>query len=75
MAQEVATATLIFLKLFFFYKKLKIKKRRVIWKVLDTIGQIAKILNFGGWIAKIETLVFKLKNIVNFSHIIIMIGL
>jgi hypothetical protein len=36
-----------------------LKKLRAIWKVLDTIGQIAKI----------ETLMFKLKNIVNFERV------
>jgi hypothetical protein len=33
---------------FFFYKKLKIKKLGAIWEVLETIGQIEKIWNFGG---------------------------
>jgi hypothetical protein len=43
----------------FFYKKL--------WEVLNTIDQIEKIWNFGGWIVKIETLVFELKNVVYFG--------
>jgi hypothetical protein len=45
---------------------IKIKKLGAIWEVLDTIGQIENNWNFGGWIAKIETLVFERKNAVNF---------
>ena len=66
MAKGVATTTSIF-----FLKIKKLKKLGAIWEVLDTIGQIEKIWNFGGggWIAKIETLVFELKNAVNFGGI------
>jgi hypothetical protein len=57
--------------IFFFFikiKKIKNKKLGAIWEVLDIIGQIEKIWNFRGWIAKIETLVFELKNTVNFGE-------
>ena len=53
----MATTPQSFLK--FVYKKLKIKKLGAIWKILDTVSQIEKNWNFGGWITKIETLVFK----------------
>ena len=33
--------------IFIFIKKLKIKILGAIWEILNTIGQIAKILNFG----------------------------
>jgi hypothetical protein len=45
------------------------KKLGVIWEVFDTIGQIEKKLKLWGWIAKIETLVFELKNAVNFDEV------
>jgi hypothetical protein len=52
---------------FYFLFFIKNKKLLAIWEVLDTISQIEKIWNFGEWIAKIEILVFELKNAVNFE--------
>ena len=46
MAKGVATATPILFYFYFFIKK--IKNLGVIWEVLDTICQTAKIWNFGG---------------------------
>jgi hypothetical protein len=51
-----------------FFKKIKKnKKLGAIWKVLDIIDQIEKFWNFKGLDCKIETLMFKLKNAVNFG--------
>jgi hypothetical protein len=66
MAKGVATATPNFFKIFF----IKNKKLWAIWKILDTIGQIEKKLElWRGWITKIESLVFELKNVVNFGGV------
>ena len=57
----------IFFLIFFIKNFLYKKKIGAIWEVLDTISQIEKNWNFEEWIAKIETLVFELKNAVNFG--------
>ena len=62
----VAIATPIFFKIFF-YKNKKLKNYGQYGKFWIQLVKLKKFETLGEWIAKIKTLVFELKNIVNFG--------